>query len=166
MDGFETDKLLCKIAEGDNTAFEELYVKTARGIYAFLYSYFKNSHDTEDALQSVFLKIKKNISSYVAGTNGRAWIFQIAKNQALTQIKLKARTDEYETPQDNAFIKTEIMDAAQRVLTVDEQRVLVLYFLWGYKHREIGEILECPTGTITSKHKRALEKLRNALKEN
>ena len=166
MDGIETNKLLCKIARGDNTAFEELYLKTARGVYAFIYSYLKNAHDTEDVLQTVYLKIKRNISSYRAGTNGRAWIFQIAKNQALTQIKQNARVEDVEKSPADGFLKSEITDAMQRVLTEDEQRIIILHVLWGYKHREIATLLECPTGTVTSKYKRAIEKMRDALKEN
>ena len=166
MDGIETNDLLCKIAKGDNTAFEELYVKTAKGVYAFIYSYLKNAHDTEDALQTVYLKIKRNISSYRAGTNGRAWIFQIAKNQALTQIKQNARVEDVEKSPSDGFLKSEITDAMQRVLTEDEQRIIILHVLWGYKHREIATLLECPTGTVTSKYKRAIEKMRDALKEN
>ena len=165
MDGFETDKLLCKIAEGDNTAFEELYVKTARGIYAFLYSYLKNSHDTEDALQSVFLKIKKNISSYVAGTNGRAWIFQIAKNHALTELKKNSRKEEYEDKSSIGFTQGEVFDAMQRALSEEEQRIVILHVLWGYKHREISKLIESPIGTVVSKYKRAIDKLKKALKE-
>ena len=106
MDGIETNDLLCKIAKGDNTAFEELYVKTAKGVYAFIYSYLKNAHDSEDALQTVYLKIKRNISSYRAGTNGRAWIFQIAKNQALTQIKQNARVEDVEKSPTDGFLKS------------------------------------------------------------
>ena len=166
MDGIETNDLLCKIAKGDNTAFEELYVKTAKGVYAFIYSYLKNAHDSEDALQTVYLKIKRNISSYRAGTNGRAWIFQIAKNQALTQIKQNARVEDVEKSPTDGFLKSEITDAMQRVLTEDEQRIIILHVLWGYKHREIATLLECPTGTVTSKYKRAIEKMRDALKEN
>lgn len=166
MDGFETDRLLCKVAKGDNSAFEELYLKTAKGVYAFIYSYLKNAHDTEDALQTVFLKIKMNISSYKPGTNGRAWIFQIAKNQALTQIKQNSREKDEEKSPSDGFLKTEIIDAMQRVLTQEEERIIVLHVLWGYKHREIAELLDCPTGTVTSKYKRALEKMRDALKEN
>jgi RNA polymerase sigma-70 factor (ECF subfamily) len=52
-----------------------------------------------------------------------------------------------------------------RALTDEEQRIIILHVLWGYKHREIGKILDCPTGTVTSKYKRAIEKMRKALKE-
>ena len=166
MNGRETDKLLAKIAEGDNDAFKSLYLQTRKGVFAFLYSYFKNVPDTEDAMQTVYLKIKMNISSYTVGTNGRAWLFQIAKNHALSEIKKNSRKFEAkEEAEDTAFLRGEITDAMDRALTDEEQRIIILHVLWGYKHREIGKILDCPTGTVTSKYKRAIEKMRKALKE-
>ena len=50
-------------------------------------------------------------------------------------------------------------------LSEEEQRIVTLHVQWGYKHRELAQILGCPTGTVTSKYKRAIEKLRKALKE-
>ena len=166
MNGIETDRLLRKIAKGDNLAFESLYLKTRRGVYAFLYSYLKNSHDTEDAMQTVYLKIKLNISSYKIGTNGRAWILQIAKNHALTLLKQNKRQEELVENRTNEYtFGGEITDIIERVLSEEEKRILILHVLWGYKHREIAEELSCPTGTVTSKYKRAIEKLRKELEE-
>ena len=53
----------------------------------------------------------------------------------------------------------------ERILSEDEQRIVTLHVVWDYKHREIAEILGCPTGTVTSKYKRAIEKLKKSLKE-
>ncbi|MDE6373709.1 MAG: RNA polymerase subunit sigma-24, partial [Clostridia bacterium] len=74
MDKNQIDKLLVKISRGDNAAFEELYERTKKGVFSFLYSYLKNYENTEDAMQSVFLKIKLNAAQYERGTNGSAWI--------------------------------------------------------------------------------------------
>ncbi len=82
----DIDRLLLKVAKGDNDAFEYLYLHTYKGVFAFLYTYLHNYADTEDAMQTTFLKIKRGISSYRAGTNGRAWILQIAKNHALNEL--------------------------------------------------------------------------------
>ena len=61
MNKREIDMALNKIAQGDNQAFERLYIETKRGIYAFILPYFNNSADCEDAMQSTYLKIKQNI---------------------------------------------------------------------------------------------------------
>lgn len=170
MDRTEIDGLLRLIALGDNKAFERLYMQTRRGMYAFLYTYFHNAADTEDALQSVYLKIKMNISGYRVGTNARAWILQIAKHYALNEIrrrKLETVSDEIVEANVSqvAEVSMGITDIMQKVLSEEEQRIVTLHVLWDYKHREIAKMLDCPLGSVTSKYKRAMEKMRTALKE-
>ncbi len=169
----EIDAMLKRIAKGDNNAFEKLYIETKRGVYAFLYSYFNNQTDCEDAMQTVYLKIKTNISQYKIGTNGLAWILQIAKNTALNEIrantnyrKSKSAEDRAETDSfENVILKNSLMSAMKRVLDEDEQQIIILHVIWSYKHKEIAEILNCPIGTVTSKYKRAIDKMQTALKE-
>ncbi len=169
MKARELDKLLIRIQDGDNVAFELLYENTRRGVYSFLYTYFHNQADTEDAMQSVYLNVKRGIHTYKHGSNATAWILQIAKNLALNEIRKKRRevpTEEIDlgsTPHEGG--RYEITDLMQRTLSEEEQRIVTLHVLWNYKHREIGEMLELPTGTVTSKYKRSIEKLKNALTE-
>ena len=167
MNTNKTDKLLKRIATGDDDAFEELYILTRKGIYSFLYSYFHNHADTEDGVQTVYLKIKQNILQYNRGTNGSAWMLQIAKNYALSSIKRRRPSEVYEEltiPVSDNY-SGGLIETMQRTLSEEEQRIMVLHIVWGYKHREIAILLNCPTGTITSKYKRSLKKMRDALKE-
>ena len=165
----ELDGLLVRIAQGDNNAFEQLYIQTRRGVYAFLYTYYHNALDTEDGMQSVYLNIKKGIHTYRPGSNPSAWILQIAKNFAYNDLKKKKRevpTDEIkEGSYEYEGGRGEITELMERILSEDEQRIVTLHVIWDYKHREIAEILGCPTGTVTSKYKRAIEKLKKSLKE-
>lgn len=163
------NRLITLVASGDNDAFTKLYQNTKRGVYAFIYSYLKNTVETEDAMQTVYLKVKQSASRFNQSGNGRAWILQIAKNHALDLIKKQGRFTSIETsPEVHYFDKDTglgiVGDAMQKVLTEEEQRIIILHVLWGYRHREIGEILNSPTGTVTSKYKRAVEKLKKELK--
>ncbi len=169
MNKWQIDKLLYLISKGNNKAFEILYEKTKRGVYAFIYNYLQNHCDTEDAMQTVYLKIKMNIGSYKIGTNGRAWILQIAKNQALSDIKKRKWTEPFEEL--SSVLKSEdtysqgVFSEMKKCLTSEEIEIVTLHILWGYKHREISEMLSVPVGTITSKYKRSIEKLKQNLKE-
>lgn len=164
----EVDALLIKIARGDNAAFEELYARTKNGVYAFLYTYFHNQADTEDGMQTVYLRVKQGIGSYKKGSNGRAWLLQIAKNHALNELRKQNReipSDTIEIVSSAAPSDGTVMDAMKKTLTQEEQRIVTLHVLWGYKHKEIAQIIGSPTGTVTSKYKRAIEKLQKYLKE-
>lgn len=167
MDERQIDKLLTEVARGNNAAFEVLYEKTKRGTFSFIYSYLKCYEDTEDVMQNVYLKIKLNIDKYTSGTNGRAWILQIAKNLALNELNKRKRVeylDEVETRAEEISCGS-ITEVMQKELSEEEYRIVTLHILWGYKHREIGEMINCPTGTVTSKYKRSIKKLKQALKE-
>lgn len=168
MNGFEVDRLLSRVQRGDNAAFEKLYQKTARGVYAFVYSYLRNHEDAQDIVQTVFLKVKTHIGAYQVGTNGRAWLLQIAKNAALTELKKRRKSVELE--ENTAMVEdfheeTGITALMAKILDEDERKIVTLHILWKYKHREIGEMLDIPTGTVTSKYKRAVEKIKKAYKE-
>ena len=167
MDVRQIDGLLVKISRGDNAAFEELYNCTKKGVFSFLYSYFKNYENTEDAMQTVYLKVKLGIGQYRHGTNGRAWLLQIAKNQALNELAKNSRVeygDGFVVPIEPK-LSGGVMEAMNKVLSEEEQRIVTLHVLWGYRHREIAKEMNCPTGTVTSKYKRSIAKLKEALKE-
>lgn len=168
MDKKKIDKLLVNISYGNNDSFIELYQGTKNGVFSFLYSYLKQYEDTEDAMQSVYLKIKTSINQYRHGTDGRAWILQIAKNIAINEINKKKRiiyTDKIEVKCESK-LSNSITDIMNQILSSEEIYIINLHVLWGYKHKEIAKQMNCPTGTITSKYKRSIEKLKKALKEN
>jgi RNA polymerase sigma-70 factor (ECF subfamily) len=94
---------------------------------------------------------------------------QIAKNHALNEQKKRRATtslDDVELiAKAEPIAESGVMEVMERVLTAEERRIVTLHVLWRYKHREIGKILDLPTGTVTSKYKRSIEKLQKNLKE-
>lgn len=163
LDKRELDECMSRVLKGDETAFGRLYEETRRGLYAFIYGYLKNRQDAEDAMQNVYIRIRRYAYRYTPGTDARAWIFSIAKNIALNALKKKKRVVPLESisemPAKGGELHGELFDLMERVLDEEEFRIIVLHVLWGYKHREIAEQLSMPTGTVTSKYKRAIEKI-------
>ena len=168
MNRFEINAQLNKIAEGSEKAFENLYNGVKGGVYSFAYSYMKNREDAEDIVQTVFLKIKKNIDKF-DGKNGLPWILQITKNTALSELRsrkvydnfveLNLGKDEAVSIDENDF-DSPVTTAMRKCLSEEEQRIIILHVIWGYKHKEIAELLDMPTGSVTSKYKRAVNQLK------
>lgn len=166
MDKREIDRCLVKMQEGDNAAFACLYEQTKKGVYAFLYPYYRNAWNTEDAMQDVYLKIKERCLQYRPHTDGRAWMLQIAKYHALNDLEKRKR--EFSADSETLAALSlperpgtgEAFDCLNRALDGTERKIVVLHVFWGYKHREIAQFLELPLGTVTSKYKISLEKLR------
>lgn len=171
MNRFEINAQLNKIAEGSEKAFENLYNGTRGGVYSFAYSYMKNRADAEDVVQTVFLKIKRNIDKF-DGKNGLPWILQITKNTALSELRSRKIYDSFvELNKDESVcidendLDSPVTSAMKKCLSEEDRRIIILHVIWGYKHKEIGELLDMPTGSVTSRYKRAVDKLKNYLKK-
>ncbi len=170
MDKRRLNKLLIEIGDGSERAFEEFYYATYKGIYAFIYPYFKNGEDTEDALQDIYMQVKDKAYMYKKDTDARAWLFQLAKNHSLNLIykkkrendKAEALISEYNEPRETKWDNT-IFLVMQKVLNEDEYQIVIRYVLMNYKHKDIANELGMPLGTVLSKYKTALEKLRKEL---
>ena len=95
-------------------------------------------------------------------------MLEIAKNFALNDIKRRSYTEltddesSFNSHAKNQSSELIITDLMERYLTDEERKILVLHVIWGYKHREIAELLGLPTGTVRSKYKRAVDKLKEA----
>lgn len=81
------DVLMKKVADGDNEAFARLYDEVKKGVFAFAYSYLRCAADAEDVTEEVFFAVKRKAYLYRPGTDARAWIFQIAKNLSLDELR-------------------------------------------------------------------------------
>ena len=167
------DKLMKNLANGDESAFEEIYDKTQKTVYYIALSVVKERGLAEDVMQTVYLNVLKNAKQYRAGTNAAAWIARITRNESLNLIKKRGRVfymDERVNPRVFGTGQADdyglLIDHARRILPEDEFAILMLVAAAGYKRREIAEMLEMPLSTVTWKFNQATEKMRSSLKEN
>lgn len=166
------DKQMIKFINGDKSAFGTIYDETRKSVYFTALAIVRDKSLAEDVMQSVYLSVIQNAESYRPGTNAAAWIVRIARNEALNLKKRRGRevsVDETETPslfgESRADEYGLVTDTARRVLTEDEFSVLTLAAVCGYKRREIGEMLDLPTSTVTWKYNSAVTKMKQALRD-
>lgn len=166
------DKQMIKFINGDKSAFGTIYDETRKPVYFTALAIVRDKSLAEDVMQSAYLSVIQNAKSYRPGTNAAAWIVRIARNEALNLKKRRGRevsVDETETPslfgESRADEYGLVTDTARRVLTEDEFSVLTLAAVCGYKRREIGEMLDLPTSTVTWKYNNAVTKMKQALRD-
>ena len=161
MDEKTWDNLMNEVACGSERAFEQLYEGLKRGVFSLAYSYLRSYADAEDALQETFLTVKRKAGTYKAGTNARAWIFQIAKNIALDELRKRKRRGEGELlKEEGVEPRLPYLDDLTKNLTAEEKEIVIMHAVWGYKHKEIAEEKGLPLGTVTWKYNEAIKKLR------
>ena len=100
-----------------------------------------------------------------------AWILTIVRNLCLNRIRAGKVCEELSEYDDlagslndsDAMLDRMVLETAMSVLDAEERQIVVLHAMTGFKHREIAEILDLPTGTVLSKYNRALKKMRKEM---
>ena len=186
MAASETDKpkvtdyeLAQRSAQGDMTAFQELYERHNRRVYSLCLRMTSNPTEAEDLAQEVFIQLFRKIGSFRGESAFTTWLHRLTVNQVLMHFRKRSvrdekTTEEGETP-DQAVLGTEnpgrmhvvdriALDNAIAQLPNGYRTVFVLHDVEGYEHEEIGRMLGCAVGTSKSQLHKARMKLRGLLK--
>ena len=165
------ERYIKDIALGNKEALANLYEQTKSAIYGFSLSILRNTHEAEDVLQDVYIKVYENANTYQANGKPLAWMITITKNLALMKIRKKKNhkdVDELkEVLTDNKGIKDAenklIIDTIFSSISDEERNILVLHSVSGLKHREIAKILGIPLTTVLSKYNRTIKTIKRKL---
>ena len=173
MDRTELDYLFTKLMHGDEDAFEKIYKETKRGVFSFVYSICNDYYTAEEMMQETYIRIRSAINTYKPGGNALAWMFTIAKNLTLNEMAKRKReipTDledpalgyqaSYTMPEEEE--EGLLVSLVKKILNPDEQQIVMLHVVSGFKHREIAEMMHKPLGTVLWAYNNALSKLKKA----
>jgi RNA polymerase sigma factor (sigma-70 family) len=160
--------------------FEELATPLFDALYNFACWLAHDASDAEDLVQETYLKALRSFPSFQPGTNFRAWMFRILRNNFLSSCsKLDRRmtvamdSDEdgselavdTETPETilmNRF-NSKLVQRAIDDLPVHYRETLLLCEVEEMSYQEIAEILSIPMGTVMSRLARARKSVRKSL---
>ncbi len=170
----DLEKQIERLAAGETDALEELYERTKTAVYGLALSIVRHPQDAEDVMQDTYIRICRASGRYRAKGKPMAWILTIARNLALDKVRSRpagelslqdewiadARADFAETALDRLVLRTVL-----QMLTEEERQIVILHSVERLKHREIAKLLGIPLGTVLSKYRRSLSKLRNILEE-
>ena len=176
--------LLARVAKGDQEAFERLYEQTSSLLYTLVLRILGKPADAADLLQEVYLEAWRKASNYDTARGApMAWLVTLARSRAIDWVRaLVARGKNVtasldDTPASDLVAQNadalDIRAANERQALVRgslkslppvQQQVIELAFYQGLTHVEISERLHVPLGTIKTRIRLAMDKLRNGLK--
>jgi RNA polymerase sigma-70 factor (ECF subfamily) len=173
---------LGRIARGESEALEELYDRHARSIYSLAFRILRDPADAEEVVQDVFSQAWRQAARYDAARGAVvAWLLTLTRSRAIDRLRARgvgtsgASTDRAidRIPEASAGIEASLLSAelVERVrmaldaLPLMQRVALELAYYEGLTHVEIAERLEQPLGTIKTRIRAALMKLREALAE-
>jgi RNA polymerase sigma factor (sigma-70 family) len=160
--------------------FEELAMPLFDSLYNFARWLAHDSNDAEDLVQETYLKALRSFASFQSGTNFRAWMFRILRNNFLSScsqlerrmtVAMDSEEDGPELAVDRETPETILMNRSNSQLVqraIDDlpmhyREALLLCEVEEMSYQEIAEILTIPMGTVMSRLARARKAVRESL---
>jgi len=173
-----TDGALVRRArEGDENAFGRLVRRYQRPAYAVALSVTGRHEDAEDAAQEAFLVALSRLDECRNPDRFGGWLMTIVRNRSKNLIRRESLRETEPVPPgarsggptpdrvvENSELRA-LLNAALQDLTEVQRQVVLLHDLEGWKHREIAERLDLPSGTVRSHLHFARKALRKVLKD-
>ncbi len=175
-------KLILDAQGGNANAFHELVATHDEKIMTLALQLTKNKQDAEDLYQEVFIRAYKNIRGFRFKSEFYTWLYRITVN-TFYNMKRKTAKMKYVEPEENRSsdhmdaapdpalsslesyeIRQAVKSAASR-LPAKQKSVFILKHFQQLKIREIAGIMDIAEGTVKKYLFRAMEKLREDLKE-
>lgn len=175
----QQDGLILELQNGNQRAFERIYELYSESIYGIIYSIVNDEKVAEEILQDVFLKIWENASSYNSD-KGRffTWILNIARNASIDQIRSKSHKNKQKNLKADNFVdilenkshfssRTDAIGIKKYIDVLKPicKKLIDLLFFKGFTQKETAEELEMPLGTVKTKNRACINKLREILVE-
>lgn len=171
-----TDQLLIQaIAAGDEAAFNELYGRYHRKLYAYLSLFLGDQQGAEDVLQDVFVAVWQGAKRFRGHSQVKTWLYRIAYRRAVSWIRKRSHSfADQGFMQDHQAINPE--EALERLLEherlrkalaelpIKQRSVVELAFGQGMSYLEIAEVMTVPVGTVKSRMSQALRSLSALIK--
>ena len=176
------EKLIARFQDGDINAYNELVDRYKDRLLNFVFRYFNNREQAEDVVQETLIKLYTHASYYKNIAKFSTWLYTIAKNNALTELRKnkRKRTDslwtnegkpiDIETKGDSLekTVHNEIaVEALKRYLDEIPENFRIAVVLRDFQelsYEEISKILEIPIGTIKSRINRGRIQLSEKMK--
>jgi RNA polymerase sigma-70 factor (ECF subfamily) len=173
------EDLLQHVAAGDRRAFAELYDRTAPRVFGLVKRLLRDQAQSEEVTQEIFLEIWQSATRYDTSKGGAiAWMLTMAHRRAVDRVRAsQASRDrdqrigirdfavEYDTVAENVEVRIEterVKEAMMRLTELQRQAVQLAYF-GGYSHSEVAAMLSVPIGTVKTRLRDGMIRLRDEL---
>lgn len=171
--------MLAQIAAGDQAAFGALYDEISPRVFGLIRRLLVDHAQSEEVTQEVFLEIWQNASRYEPSKGGAStWILTMAHRRAVDRIRssqsgrdrdVKIGIRDYVSDYDNVAdtvettIEHERVKQAMSQLTELQRQAVTLAYYGGYSHSEVAAMLSVPIGTVKTRLRDGMIRLRDEL---
>lgn len=171
--------LLERIARGDQRAFAALYDQVSSRVFGLIRRVLKDEAQSEEVTQEVFLEIWQSATRFDPNKGGAAtWILTMAHRRAVdrvrssqssrdrdTRIGIRDFNPDYDHVAETIEVRLEherVQKAMTRLTELQRQAVSLAYY-GGYSHSEVAQMLSVPIGTVKTRLRDGMIRLRDEL---
>lgn len=173
------EDLLVRVAKGDSAAYEAVYTRVSGPVFGLIRRVLRDPAQSEEVAQEVLVTVWRTASRYdEAQGSAMAWIMTMAHRRAVDRVrseqaatertrKLAPRTFEQSYDEVAEAVETRLEREAVRrclgSLTELQRESVDLAYYGGYTYREVAELLDVPLGTVKTRMRDGLIRLRDCL---
>jgi len=181
----EDHALMERIQRRDEQALAKLYDRYASVLYTLVLRIVPTSEEAEDILQEIFLQVWNKSNSFLQNRGTvYSWLVALARNKAIDRVRSRrykqqsketrmedtaqlADTQTAAHPHRSVVLKEyqERVEKALKSLSAIEARILELSYFGGYSQTEIAKMLNIPLGTVKTKMRQGMIKLRRVVRQ-
>lgn len=170
------EELAMAVQAGNPDMFGPLLERYEEKLLRYGRKFLRQPEDIQDIVQDVFVSAYQNIQSFDAGQRFSPWVYRIAHNAFVNELRRKSRNPLVYVDFDAFLAHPAYDDPAPRERELEEMRamleksldtldykyreVLILFYLEEMPYKDIADILQVPQGTVGVRLKRAKEALR------
>jgi RNA polymerase sigma-70 factor (ECF subfamily) len=173
----DLDTLLTHVAKGDQAAFEALYDQLGASVYGLIRKVLRNPSQAEEVAQEVLLEVWRTASRFdPARGSAPTWVLTIAHRRAIDRVRAEQaaaareqRTAEVPAAIDEVAETVEASMDAERLrrclagLTELQRESITLAYYGGYSYAQVAALLDTALGTIKTRIRDGLTRLRACL---
>ena len=173
------EDLLLRVSRGDQQAFSEFYDLLAPRILGLIRRLLVDHAQSEEVAQEVFLEIWQSASRFDPNKGGaKGWVMTMAHRRAIDRIRstqasrnrdTRIGIRDYEPAYDDVAHTVEVrvehekVEAAMGALSDAQRQAVQLAYYGGFSHSQIAEKIEVPIGTVKTRLRDGMIRLRNEL---
>lgn len=176
------EQLLALVAAGEQGALESLYDRYARRVFSLAAYILRDDRRAEDVAQEVFVSVWRHAGSFrPEQAKASTWIMSIAHHRAIDELRkvrraadllqrgmeevaLSGTPNGYDPATEaHRSLEREAVHKALESLPPDQRRVVSLAYFGGLTHSEMAQLLQEPLGTVKTRLRLAMRKLRHEM---
>ena len=178
-----TDEKLAMLVQGNNQeAFGVLMDRYQDKLLRYGRRFLAQNESIVDVVQEVFIKAYQNIQSFDATRSFSPWIYRIAHNAFINEIRRRKRDPllfvdvdaiidhpsyEFDPAADEERVQMKaLIDAGLDALTPAYKEIIILYYIENQSYEDISDILQVPIGTVGVRLRRARTRLKEYVERN